>query len=64
MEHSAYERANPGTGSPLPPVYPPDGKDVVNGWRRNSPPAAFEPLQVLDIDDPWDRDSVDANTPG
>lgn len=38
----AWEHSPPGTG-PIP-VYPNLQKDkaVANGWRRDSPPAAFE----------------------
>lgn len=39
-ENRAYERSEPGTGPK--PVYQPPTKDVVNGWRRETPPIAKE----------------------
>jgi hypothetical protein len=63
-EEVAFERANPGTGSPLPPVYSPFDSDVLNGWRRRSYPASFEPAQYIDPADPWFIYTTQANTPG
>jgi hypothetical protein len=61
-ENSAFERMNPGTGSN--PVYSPLELDVINGWRRISYPASFEPLETIDPTDPWFIYNVQANTPG
>jgi hypothetical protein len=63
-ENAAYERANPGTGSPLPPVYSPLDIDIINGWRRRSYPASFEPLQTIDPNDPWFIYTTEPNTGG
>lgn len=40
---SAWERSEPGSGPT--PVYnePEKDKAIKNGWRRDSPPPAFEP---------------------
>jgi len=42
-EISAWERSEPGTGPT--PVYDDPNKDkaIKQGWRRDSPPAAFIP---------------------
>ena len=61
-ENRAFERMNPGTGNN--PVYSPLEKDVINGWRRISPPAAFAPLETIDPSDPWFIYNVEPNTPG
>lgn len=61
-EEAAYERMNPGTGNA--PVYSPLDQDVVNGWRRWSPPVAFEAPQVLDPNDPWFIYTTQPNTDG
>jgi len=44
MEHS-----EPGTGEPPEPREPPEEGDpaIEGGWRRDSPPAAFEPEEVV-----------------
>jgi capsid assembly protease len=44
MEHS-----EPGTGQPPEPREPPEEGDpaIEGGWRRDSPPAAFEPEEVV-----------------
>lgn len=61
-ETAAFERMNPGTGNN--PVYSPLTTDIINGWRRISPPAAFEAPQYIDPDDPWYIYSTEPNTPG
>lgn len=61
-ETAAYERMNPGLGDS--PVYSPIDIDILNGWRRLSPPAAFQPLVVLDPNDPWFIYTTQPNTDG
>jgi hypothetical protein len=39
-ENRAYERSDAGTGPT--PIYQPKTKDVINGWRRETPPIAKE----------------------
>jgi len=41
-EARAYDRSDPGTGTPPQPIYQPKTKDVLNGWRRETPPIAKE----------------------
>lgn len=61
-ETAAFERMNPGTG--LNPVYSPLDPDILNGWRRLSPPAAFESPQTIDPSDPWFIYTTQPNTDG
>lgn len=47
-EISALERAQPGTGMIQKLQRPETDLAVKNGWRRDSPPAAFVDAQTVD----------------
>lgn len=56
-ESTALGRSQPGTGGIIPKYQNPENdRAVKGGWRRDSPPASFEPPQTVDdrpfIEDP------------
>jgi hypothetical protein len=46
FEHQWEEHSEPGTGNPPAPRVDPVEKDALEGWRRPSPPPAYEGIGV------------------
>lgn len=56
-EISALERSQPGTGGVIAKLQrPEDDLAVKGGWRRDSPPAAFDPIEQTTDDRPFFED--------
>jgi len=65
-EHVAWEMSEPGTG-PMPVYQSPEkDKDIANGWRRESPLAAYSeyadpfmnPIFITLPELPWESEGV------